>query len=75
MSPIDDEPYNASVPLAKHNFVPTRLVIIMFELLSFFANIVTDPVSILSPPLLSFPFRRLPESVAFTICICEHKKG
>ena len=47
----------------------------MFVLLSFFANIVTDPVSILSPPLLSFPFRRLPESVAFTICICEHKKG
>ena len=23
----------------------------------------------------SFPFLRLPESVAFTICICEHKKG
>ena len=75
MSPIDDEPYNASVPLAKHNIVPTRWVIIMFELLSFFVNIVTDPVSILSPPLLSFPLLRLPESVAFTICICEHKKG
>ena len=27
------------------------------------------------PPPLSFPFLRLPESVAFTICICEHKKG
>ena len=46
---------------------------IMFELLSFFVNVVT--VSILSPPLLSFPLLRLPESVAFTICICEHKKG
>ena len=41
----------------------------MFDLVSFL------PSYSLSPPPLSFPFLRLPESVAFTICICEHKKG
>ena len=51
----DDEPYNASVPLAKHNLVPTRWVIIMFDLVSFLST------SSLSPPLFHFLFSDSPK--------------